>query len=113
MKTNEPMPSKTFQPLKRDSKTSNVSFRYEAIGDYPDSFNAGGRAMNLCRACGENFGSVAAFDAHRVGKHAYDYSPQRPDGRRCLSVKEVRKKFKLNSREAWSTSTFLKGSDGT
>lgn len=25
--------------------------------------------MNLCRTCGEDFGSVFAFDAHRVGKY--------------------------------------------
>jgi hypothetical protein len=53
-----------------------------------------------------DFGSVVAFDAHRVGKHAYDYSPKHPDGRRCLTKKEMRdKNFKLNKRGAWSTST--------
>jgi hypothetical protein len=25
--------------------------------------------MNECTACGEDFGSVEAFDAHRVGKY--------------------------------------------
>jgi hypothetical protein len=43
-----------------------------------------------------DFGSAGAFDAHRVGKHAYTYSegiamvPMREDGRRCLSVAEIR-----------------------
>jgi len=65
--------------------------------------------MNLCMDCGEDFGSVSAFDAHRVGKHSYGYSPQQPDGRRCLTQKEMKaKKFKVNQRGAWSTSTFTR-----
>jgi hypothetical protein len=43
----------------------------------------------LCSACGKDFGGVRAFDLHRVGKHAYSYSPERPDGRRCLSEQEM------------------------
>jgi hypothetical protein len=66
--------------------------------------------MNTCSACGEDFGGIVAFDAHRVGKHAYDYSTQHPDGRRCLTQKEMlEKSFKLNSRGAWSTSTLTRG----
>ena len=66
--------------------------------------------MTLCSSCGKRFGGVVAFDAHRVGKHAYDYSPDHPDGRRCLTKKEMgEKRFRLNSRGAWSTSTVLKG----
>ena len=51
--------------------------------------------MTLCTACGEDFGSVGAFDAHRVGKHAYDFAegldmePPREDGRRCLDAGEL------------------------
>jgi hypothetical protein len=51
--------------------------------------------VNECWACGEDFGSVKAFDAHRVGKHAYLYaeglkmSPPMEDGRRCLSTQEM------------------------
>ena len=45
--------------------------------------------MNLCRGCGEDFGSVSAFDRHRVGRHAHDWSPERLDGRRCLDVDEL------------------------
>jgi hypothetical protein len=45
--------------------------------------------LNLCRACGNDFTSVKLFDRHRVGVHAYDYSPERPDGRRCLSAEEM------------------------
>jgi hypothetical protein len=49
--------------------------------------------VNLCEACGEDFGSITAFDNHRVGTHAYTFSmhdPGRLDGRRCLSVIEVK-----------------------
>ena len=46
--------------------------------------------MNLCRACGQDFSSVRTFDDHRVGKHAYLWSPAREDGRRCLDPAEMR-----------------------
>lgn len=45
--------------------------------------------MNLCRACNQDFASVRTFDDHRVGKHAYLWSPDREDGRRCLGVDEM------------------------
>jgi hypothetical protein len=45
--------------------------------------------VNLCRRCGEDFGSLSAFDAHRVGRHDYLWSPEREDGRRCLDVDEL------------------------
>ena len=51
--------------------------------------------MNLCRSCGEDFASVEAFDAHRVGRHAYTFAaglwldPPREDGRRCLGTEEL------------------------
>jgi hypothetical protein len=32
---------------------------------------------------------LEAFDRHRVGVHEYDWSPQRPGGRRCLNVQEL------------------------
>jgi hypothetical protein len=70
--------------------------------------------MNLCRGCGQDFGSVKAFDAHRVGVHAYTYTeglamdPPREDGRRCLSVEEMEAaQFVRNSRGRWSLSAFL------
>src|SRR5579883_2762651 len=53
--------------------------------------------MNLCTVCGEDFASLAAFDRHRVGRHAYSYrqglrrEPPREDGRRCLDPDEMRK----------------------
>lgn len=56
---------------------------------------AGGGAINICDACQQDFGSVNAFDAHRVGKHAYTWreglamTPPREDGRRCLDVNEL------------------------
>ena len=45
--------------------------------------------MNLCRVCRQDFGSVGAFDKHRVGKHAYKFSIDQPDGRRCLHHSEL------------------------
>jgi hypothetical protein len=68
--------------------------------------------VTTCARCGKRFGGVVAFDAHRVGRHAYDYSPQHPDGRRCLTTKEMGEtKFKLNKRGAWTTSTLTRGLD--
>jgi hypothetical protein len=55
--------------------------------------------MNLCRACNKNFGSLGAFDAHRVGKHELDY-PEYENGRRCLSDEEMT--------EGWHTDKYGK-----
>jgi hypothetical protein len=46
--------------------------------------------VNVCRRCGENFGSIGAFDAHRKGRHDVLWSPEQEDGRRCLDVDELR-----------------------
>lgn len=71
---------------------------------------------NVCGACRQDFGSVAAFDAHRVGVHAYTYSeganmdPIREDGRRCLAVWEMAANgsgFLRNGRGAWSLARSL------
>jgi hypothetical protein len=51
--------------------------------------------MNFCRGCGEDFASVAAFDRHRVGVHAYTFAqgllvnPTVEDGRRCMDEEEL------------------------
>jgi hypothetical protein len=51
--------------------------------------------MNLCRGCGVDFASVAAFDRHRAGSYMYTFAeglelvPSRDDGRRCLDVDEM------------------------
>jgi hypothetical protein len=51
--------------------------------------------MNVCGACGLDFGGIAAFDAHRVGRHEYTLAqglqmdPPREDGRRCLDLDEL------------------------
>lgn len=51
--------------------------------------------MNLCGSCRLDFGSVAAFDAHRIGRHEYTFKeglyldPPREDGRRCLDEEEI------------------------
>jgi len=44
--------------------------------------------MNRCSGCGEDFGSVAAFDAHRAGR--FDVSwPEDLDGRHCMDEDEM------------------------
>jgi len=68
--------------------------------------------MNACATCGENFGSVAAFDAHRVGKYLqtgtgeYDGPVEEwtPDkGRRCLTEAEMLASgFVRNDHGSWS-----------
>lgn len=71
---------------------------------------------NLCVSCGQDFGSLAAFSKHRVGDHSFTYSegvcmtPMREDGRRCLTVDEIRDMrdehgravFAQNNRGRWS-----------
>ena len=58
--------------------------------------------MNLCRACGEVFGSVELFDRHRVGAHAFLWSPDREAGRRCLDSEEMGEAgWELNGRGRW------------
>lgn len=50
---------------------------------------------NECCSCGLDFGSVSAFDRHRIGVHEYTYreglhmEPERLDGRRCLDESEI------------------------
>lgn len=64
---------------------------------------------NYCRGCGSDFASVAAFDRHRVGVHAYTYSegvrmqqPMREDGRRCLDAAEMTAAgMELDGRGRW------------
>jgi hypothetical protein len=73
--------------------------------------------VNLCTTCGEDFGSVEAFDAHRVGSYPQrgpseyegsieDWTPGR--GRRCLTAEEMEngsfrgRQFVRNSRGRWS-----------
>lgn len=59
--------------------------------------------MTLCTTCGQEFGGVHAFDAHRVGSHAYCFSLERPDGRRCLTPAEMLARgWERNSRGRWS-----------
>ena len=51
--------------------------------------------MNVCGLCKLDFGSVTAFDQHKVGVHAYTLaeglrmSPPREDGRRCKDTDEL------------------------
>jgi hypothetical protein len=57
--------------------------------------------VNLCHACGEDFSSVGAFDAHRVGKHELNF-PEHADGRRCMDADEMRAAgMELDVRRRW------------
>jgi hypothetical protein len=49
----------------------------------------GGTTVNLCASCNQNFGSLTAFDRHRIGRYAHAHSEQHPDGRRCLNEDEM------------------------
>jgi hypothetical protein len=62
--------------------------------------------VNLCTACRRDFSSVAAFDRHRTGKHAYDFVEGLrlgfEDGRRCLDADEMRVSgMALDQRGRW------------
>jgi|SRR5579862_275311 len=84
----------------------------------------------LCPSCSEDFASEAAFDTHRIGKHAYTFeeglrdspprgwkpSPKDPvwtarqDGRRCLTVEEMEtgaKEFLRNAFGRWTLAATL------
>jgi hypothetical protein len=79
--------------------------------------------LNICATCGEDFGSVSAFDAHRVGKILQTWPAEYSDrvkaglalhpqteewqpayGRRCLDSDEMLEsgRFELNGWGAWS-----------
>jgi hypothetical protein len=59
-------------------------------------------AVNLCTTCNQDFASVALFDSHRVGAHAYDWSLEREDGRRCLHANEMAARgWTLDARGRW------------
>jgi hypothetical protein len=62
--------------------------------------------MNLCKACNIDFTSLETFDAHRVGKHEYLASEDRPDGRRCLDVEEMAdRSWRQDERGRWVNPT--------
>lgn len=63
---------------------------------------AGFPIRSFCRSCGEDFNGDSLFDRHRRGNHAYDWSPEREDGRRCLGTDELEAKgWKLNVHGRW------------
>jgi hypothetical protein len=58
--------------------------------------------LNQCSACGADFTSVRLFDGHRIGVHEYESSPERPDGRRCLTLLEMQAKgWEKDARGRW------------
>jgi hypothetical protein len=63
---------------------------------------SGMKVWNQCSACGADFTSVELFDRHRVGTHEYLFAPERPDGRRCLTVEEMTGRgWEQNDRGRW------------
>ena len=51
--------------------------------------NVRASVKNYCRSCKQDFAGITLFDAHRIGKHEYLWSPEREDGRRCLEIDEM------------------------
>lgn len=83
-----------------------VDLASEVLGS---NFIAPVNPHNYCTTCNKDFGSVRAFDRHRVGKYQYPYSAEHPDGRRCLSTDEMsRDEFVLNSRDLWTLESSLR-----
>jgi hypothetical protein len=63
---------------------------------------AGFPIRSYCRSCREDFSSDSNFDRHRRGKHAYRWSPEHEDGRRCLDTEELQRLgWKLNGYGRW------------
>jgi hypothetical protein len=59
--------------------------------------------VNTCTACGKDFGSLRAFERHRVGDHARNWSLDYPSGRRCLTEHELEAAgFCQNRRGEWT-----------
>ena len=57
--------------------------------------------MNQCGACGLDFGSLTAFDKHRVGRHE-------PLERRCLTLEELEAGgFVQNAYGRWTTAASI------
>lgn len=57
--------------------------------------------MNVCGACGLDFGSVDSFDKHRVGRHT-------PLERRCLTIAELEAGgFVQNVYGRWTTAASI------
>ena len=48
------------------------------------------KPQNVCSLCGLDFTAVEGFEKHKTGTHAYLYSPEQPDGRRCRTIEEMR-----------------------
>jgi hypothetical protein len=62
--------------------------------------NGEGEGMNVCGACGLDFASLNAFDAHRVGRHE-------PLERRCLTLEELESSERF-ARNAYGRFTLAK-----
>ena len=61
-----------------------------------------GRDFTQCTVCGEYFSGTTMFDRHRVGEHAHLFSPEHPEGRRCLSRDEMSSRgWELHPSKGW------------
>jgi hypothetical protein len=85
--------------------------------------------MNECSACGQNFGSITAFDAHQIGRYpqtgpAYwfdrvragwveageEWKPTAHFGRRCLEEDELEADPRFSrGRNGWSLTRSIQG----
>jgi hypothetical protein len=55
--------------------------------------------LNGCARCGRDFASLAAFDAHHLNVNSKHYwSPEHPDGFRCMDEDEIAERFDLDDR---------------
>ena len=68
-----------------------------------------GVPLNGCSACGRDFASLRAFDAHRVGEHSLDF-PEHENGRRCLDVEEL-PEWLMDRGDRWTTRTLKARAD--
>jgi hypothetical protein len=60
--------------------------------------------VNLCSGCGEDFGSVSAFDAHRTGRFDVTFPENLEEGRRCLDTEELAAKgWRQDKHGRWRT----------
>jgi hypothetical protein len=55
--------------------------------------------LNGCSGCGRDFASLAAFDKHHLNTESPHYwSPEHPDGYRCMDDDEIAETFELDDR---------------
>ena len=79
----------------RAQPPSRYSQSWDGVSKPDATTSIGKLSVNICPSCEQDFSSVEAFDAHRVGTYAYTFDsglrldPPREDGRRCLRLDEM------------------------